>query len=164
MDDIVESEMTNSTSASEVEAPEYISEDLRTRPVIQTDRPFWYTLHQSSSACSTFRDGKTRTPSEVDPQFDRSILRSQNKDPRYLHVIEQLITDEWIPVGTVVLGGSDEPDMLECAILSHIAFDVEKKTYVDLSAKGDAIFPISANENALKILVWGLKEYVPYIK
>ena len=163
---------------TKINFPEYSSEDLRTRPAVQEDREFWYTLHQSSSVCSQFRDGKTREPGQVDFQFSRSILRSENNDPRYLHIIEQLIGDEWRPIGTVVLGGSVEPNFLECAIITHPAFDIDKNTYMEFDSDGktiqsleqlhataqDDIKPIWGNKNASKILEWGLKEYIPYIQ
>ena len=153
---------------------EYISENLKTRPIKEEDRDFWYDLHASESVCKYFRDGKTRSAEQVKAQFDRSLARFKNGDPRYLHVIEQLIEDRWIKVGVVVLGGSSKPKFLECAMITHPAFDTENNQYLDIFQNKtlesenqkevkNSIHPIWGNKNASRILQWGLKNYIPFI-
>ncbi|WP_192484346.1 MULTISPECIES: hypothetical protein [Cysteiniphilum] len=150
---------------------EYQAEDLRTRPLQWEDQQFWYNLHASQSVCSYFRDGKTRTADQVDFQFVRSLARYENNDPRYIHVIERGIGNEWIPVGTVVLGGSEKPNFLECAILMHPIYDSKSKCFIDDKninsseqvqkrvSEDTQLVAIWGEGIASRIAKWGLNEY-----
>ncbi|ORM38712.1 hypothetical protein A2G94_05060 [Francisella endosymbiont of Ornithodoros moubata] len=134
---------------------EYISENLKTRPIKEEDRDFWYDLHASESVCKYFRDGKTRSAEQVKAQFDRSLARFKNGDPRYLHMIEQLIEGKWIRVGVVILGGSSKPKFLECAMITHPAFDTENNQYLDIDFKNKTLEPHNQKEVKNSITQFG---------
>ena len=77
---------------------EHRDDQIITRPLTENDWDLWTQLNASPLVCQHFRNGKMHTQQEIRPQFERSLERHANGDPRYLHVIQMKIDDHDAPL------------------------------------------------------------------
>jgi hypothetical protein len=133
---------------------------LFTQPLTEEGFPFWYSLHGSSAVRGLFADGNSKEPSQVKWQAERSVVRLQNHDPRFVHVIFLEIDGLTIPIGTGVLGGSARgAEYCELTLLMHPAYCTSSEKYFDeeidneLRKRGELGFNPEDYEDIIQI--WG---------